>query len=168
MTTLTLRRRRLILVLACALLPSLAFPADATATRRLHALFDSEWAWSMRTYPEWATFVGEYQHGDRLDDASPAAIAAGFAHAREALAKARAIPRAKLSPADASSRDIFIHQLEDTLRFEPFVGYRSLSLGALGGFQTDFADLLRASPVATRAQVQQMLARMQAYPRRVD
>ena len=170
MTTLPIRRRPLILilVLACGLLPLPVFAADAAATRRLHALFDADWAWSMRTYPEWATFVGEHQHGDRLVDASPAAIAAGFAHAREALAKARAIPRAKLSPADATSRDIFIHQTEDSLRFEPFVGYRSLSLGALGGFQTDFADLLRASPVATRAQARQMLARMKAYPRRVD
>ncbi len=152
--------------------PLLARAADPAAetvtTRRLHALFDAHWAWSMRTHPEWATHAGEHQHGDRLRDASPAAIAAEFAHAREVLAQARAIARTGLSAVDAVSRDIFIHQAEDTLRFEPFVGFRSMSLGALGGFHSGFAGLLRASPMATRAQAGQMLARMRAYPRRVE
>ena len=148
-----------------------ADPPDAGSAAeavRLHALFDADWSWTMRTYPEWATFVGEHRHGDRLRDASPAAIAAEYAHARVALVEARAIPRGALSTADATSLDIFIHQAEETLRFEPFVGFRSLSLGALGGFQSGFADLLRASPVATRSQVDQVLARVRAYPRRVD
>jgi uncharacterized protein (DUF885 family) len=48
------------------------------------------------------------------------------------------------------------------------VGYRSMSLGALGGFQTGFAGLLRAVPVTDREQVEQALARMAAYPWRVE
>jgi len=57
--------------------------------------------------------------------------------------------------------------LQDDLRYEPFAGFRSLSLGALGGFQSNFAELLAASPVDTPAQVEQVLARIAAYPRRV-
>ena len=168
MTPWSIRRRLFILAFATALLPSPVIAADAATTRRLHAFFDAEWQWAMRTYPEWATFVGEHRHGDRLRDASAAGIAAEFAHARQALTQARAIPRAKLSSVDATSLDIFIHRTEDTLRFEPFVGLRSMSLGALSGFHSGFADLLRASPVATRPQAEQMLARMKAYPRRVE
>jgi len=145
-----------------------AATVDAAATRQLHELFDARWEALMQTYPEWATFAGDHRYGDRLRDASPAAIAAEFSASRRALARARAIPRQGLSSRDRASLDVFVHGLEDQLRTEPFVGYRSMSLGALGGFQTGFAGLLRASPATTRVQVEQVLARMAAYPRRVD
>ena len=148
--------------------PALAASVEAPATQRLHALFDARWEALMQTYPEWATFVGDHRYGDRLHDASPAAIAAEFDAARQALVQARAIPRQSLSARDQASLDIFVYELEERLRTEPFVGYRSMSLGALGGFHTGFAGLLRASPAATRQQLEQVLARMAAYPRRVD
>jgi uncharacterized protein (DUF885 family) len=164
-----------LLAVACALpavraaeAPEAVAGIDAATTRQLHALFDARWEALMQTYPEWATFVGDHRYGDRLHDASPAAIAAEFDAARQALAQARAIPRQGLSARDRTSLDIFVHELEERLRTEPFVGYRSMSLGALGGFHTGFAGLLRAVPVASREQVEQVLARMAAYPRRVE
>ena len=143
-------------------------PPDPAQTARLNALFDAEWEADMRRYPEWATYVGDHRYGDRLYDATPAAVAAEFAAARASLAAAQAIRREALSPQDQVSLDVFQHRTKRALSFEPFVGYRSLSLGALGGFQSDFADLLTASPVASRAQVEQMLARMAAYRKRVE
>ncbi|HSM22226.1 MAG TPA: DUF885 domain-containing protein, partial [Rubrivivax sp.] len=148
--------------------PAAAASVDPSATRQLHALFDARWEALMKTYPEWATFVGDHRYGDRLHDASAAAIAAEFDASRQALAQARAIPRAGLSGIDRASLDIFVHRLEEQLRTEPFVGYRSMSLGALGGFHTGFSGLLRAVPAQTHAQAEQVLARMAAYPRRVD
>ena len=145
-----------------------ADPPDPAQTRALHALFDAQWEADMRRYPEWATFVGDHRYGDRLYDATPAARAAEFDSAREALAQAQAIRRDALTAQDQVSLDVFMHGLQRSLSFEPFVGYRSMSLGALGGFQSDFADLLTSSPVASRAQVEQMLARMAAYPKRVE
>ena len=142
--------------------------ADPAETKRLHALFDARWEWSMKTFPEWATFLGEHRYGDRLGDASREADAAVHAMARSDLAAAQAIRRESLSAKDLVSLDIFVLQLQEQLRLEPFVGYRTLSLGALGGFHTEFADLLGASPVARRRDVEQMLARMAAYPKRVE
>ena len=141
---------------------------DPAETRRLHALFDARWEAQMKTYPEWATYVGDHRYGDRLNDASREAVAAEYAGARQALGEARAIRRESLSARDRVSLEIFEHQLREQLRFEPFVGFRTMSLGALAGFHTDLSDLLRASPVARRAQVEQMLARMAAYPNRVE
>ncbi len=142
--------------------------ADPAETKRLHALFDARWEWSMKTFPEWATFTGDHRYGDRLGDASREADVAIHAQARSDLAAARAIRRDSLSPKDRVSLDIFVLQLEEQLRFEPFVGFRTMSLGALSGFHTDFADLLGASPVSQRREVEQMLARMAAWPKRVD
>jgi len=142
--------------------------ADTEETKRLHALFDARWEWSMKTYPEWATFVGDHRYGDRLGDASREAEVAQHAMARSDLAAAQAIRRERLSAQDRVSLDIFVLQLQEQLRFEPFLGFRTMSLGALSGFHTDFADLLGASPVARRSDVEQMLARMVAYPKRVE
>ncbi len=141
---------------------------DAAETQRLHSLFEARWETLMQTYPEWATYVGDHRHGHRLRDASPAAVAAEFAASRRTLDEARSIRREALSAQDRTSLDVFIHRTEDDLRYEPFVGFRSMSIGALGGFQTDLADLMRATPVARRAEVEQLLARQAAFPARVE
>ncbi len=150
--------------------PAAALPAPArspTATA-LHALFDTSWDAAMQRYPEWATYIGDNRWGDRLYDASPENEAAGVADLRRQLAAAQAIDRAALSAKDRSSLDLFIHRQQQWLAMEPFVGYRRMSLGALDGFHTDLADLMKSSPVDTRLQAEQALARLAAWPRRVD
>ena len=71
----------------CASAPPAGAPAPgrppATAAnpsaQALHALFDAAWDDAMQRYPNWATYVGDPRHGDRLHDASPEAEAAGQA-----------------------------------------------------------------------------------------
>jgi uncharacterized protein (DUF885 family) len=156
-------------LVACASPPAAQMPpADSAEALRLHALFEEAWEDNMRRHPGWATAMGDKRYGDRLQDASPEAEAAEFAAARQQLAAAQAIRREALSAKDRTSLDIFIHQLQDDLLFEPLVGVRRMSLGALWGFQAEFAELLNASPVATKGDVEQMLLRLAAYPRRVD
>ncbi len=145
-----------------------ADPPDPVQTARLHALFDAEWEADMRRDPEYATYVGDHRYGDRLYDATPATRTAELAAARASLMAAQTIRREALAPQDQVSLDVFIDAITRTLSFEPFAGYRSMSLGARSGFQSDFAELLAASPVTSRAEVEQMLARMVAYPKRVD
>ena len=138
------------------------------AAEALNGLFDAQWADNMQRYPEWATYVGDNRLGDRLADASPAAEAERYALERQWKAQALAIDPSRLDTKDRTSRAMFIHQIDTELAFEPLVGYRRMTLGALGGFHTEFADLLRASPTDKTEQVEQMLARMVSYPRRVD
>ena len=149
----------------CAASPPLAAGHSATATASpsattLHALFDSAWEDTMRRYPHWATYVGDHRYGDRLPDASPQAEADAYAETRRQLQAARAIPRSALGATDRTSLDLFIHAQEEELLFEPLVGWRRLSLGSQGGFHTEFTGLLQASPTATAAQAQQVLARL--------
>jgi len=160
----------------CASAPPAGAPAPgrppATAAnpsaQALHALFDAAWDDAMQRYPNWATYVGDPRHGDRLHDASPEAEAAGQAELRRQLQALRAIDRTALGPTDRTSHDLFAHGLAEELLFVPLVGWRRLSLGATHGFHTEFADLLQASPADTAAQAEQVLARLAAYPTRVD
>jgi uncharacterized protein (DUF885 family) len=166
-----LRRAALVLwvplCVACASAPPAPTPGDASA-RALHAFFDRHWTWVEAQFPEWGTFRGEHRHGDRLSDVSAAAQARQDADIRAWLAEARALPREGLAATDRVSLDLFIDKMERRVALQPFAGYRSMSIGALGGLQTDLADLLSVTPVDSRLRVDQLLKRLAAMPRRMD
>ncbi len=158
-------------LVACGTPPG-ARPAAAavvpTPAQTLQALFDADWDQDMRRYPEWATYVGDPRFGGRLHDASDETEAQSYAETRQRLAQAAQINPATLDDKDRMSLALFVHEQQDRLDFEPLVGLRRLSLGAIGGFHTAFAGLLRASPAGTAGEAEQVLARLAAYPRRVD
>ena len=145
-----------------------AADADPQETRKLHALFDTQWEELARRFPEFATYRGDYRYNDRLSDVSPEAVAAFDARSREWLAEAKAIRRERLGPTDRVSLDMFTGAREREVAQQAFPGWRSLRIGVLGGPQTDLANLLQVSPVARREQVEQMLTRLAAYPKRMD
>ncbi len=159
-------------VVATAVLVWIGFAAPpalaAGASERLHALLAEYWEQTARDQPEWATWRGDHRFDDRLTDASPAERDARDARQRAWLAAARAIDRTALPPADRVSLDVFVHERADDVAFQAFEGWRTLGLGALGGLHTEFADLLRAMPMATPAQAEHALARLAAWPRRVE
>jgi uncharacterized protein (DUF885 family) len=142
-------------------------PTSATG-QRLHALFAEAWEDGARRFPEFATFRGDHRFDDRLSDRSPQAVAADEAAQRELLKRARAIDRGALSEVDKVSYDLFVQGIEDQLALNQFEGYRSLSLGALWGFQSGLSFLMRQSPSASEKDLRNILARYAAFPKRVD
>lgn len=161
---------RLLLAFVCgALISSHALAdADPRETAALHALFDAQWEAATQRYPEWATFRGDLRYDDRLTDNSEAAIAAWDARVRAWLGQAQAIRRDRLAAGDRLSLDLFVERLRDEVEMQQFTGFRDLRLGSLGGAQSQFAELMKATPVRNREQVEQLLRRMAAYPRRMD
>lgn len=142
--------------------------ADAAETARLHALFDADREWAMRTFPEWATFSGNHRYDDRLSDQSRAARDAVDAHELETLAKLETIDRAKLSATDRVSFDLMLAKTREDIEGQQFRGERALVLTAQDGPHLGFASLMQASPAATEADLKNVLARMAAFPRKVD
>ena len=141
---------------------------DPLQTAALHALFDRQWEDSLRRYPEGATFRGDLRYNNRLADQSPKARADFDAQVRDWLAQARAIRPERLGAGDRLSLALFTTEMQREVELQPFTGYRSLRMGALGGVQTDFAELMRVTPMRNSEQVQQLLARMAAYPQSID
>ena len=167
-----LRARAWFICLIC--LACLAWPAaaqttpDPAETQRLHTLFARHWEDLACEYPERSTFRGDHRYGDRLMDASAAAVERRDAWTARTLAEAKALRPEALSPLDRSSLDLFIYNLEQELRLNAFDGYRQMSLGSLFGFQARLAGLLRMSPARNPADAEAILARMAAYPKRLD
>lgn len=155
------------LALALSLAPARAAP-DAEETRRLRELFERRWEELARLEPEWSTFRGDRRYDDRLSDASPSGIAARDEALRNTLTEARSIRRDRLGPADQVSLDLFIDNGERIQAIDAFEGWRRQSISSSFGFQSQFADLLREMPVDSPQRAEHVLARMAAYPRRVD
>ena len=153
-------------LLAAALLG--AGLAAAQPAQTLHALFAEYWETTARDVPEWATWRGDHRFDDRLSDTTPAARAARDARAQEWLARAQAIDRAALSPTDRVSLDIFVHARAEEVAYQAFEGWRTMSLASDGGFQTELPELLGVMPADTVPQLEAVLARLAAAPRRID
>ena len=157
-------------LLALPALPGCAAQAtpDAQEAAALHALFARQWDWFARSFPEFGSYRGDHRFGDRLTDASPEAIAERDRQVATFLTQALAIRRDRLGPTDRVSLDIFIDGQQRQVDSAAFPAARGMSLRALGGPQNQLAELLQLMPVQTAAQVEQMLARLAAYPRRMD
>lgn len=152
---------------AQAVQPATGATASAES-RALHALFERHWAWSAEAFPEFATRRGDHRFGDRLNDISEATQALRDREVAAFLAEARAIAADGLSPSDRLSREMFIGNLQRQVEQAAFPAARGMNLRALGGPQNQFAELLQLMPTRSAAQVEQMLARMAAYPRRME
>jgi uncharacterized protein (DUF885 family) len=156
------------LLFAFAAAGALAQSAEHAETRKLHDLFEADWEWSMRTFPEWATHVGDHRYGARLNDRSLESEGGEYAYARDRLARLRAIDRSRLASADRVSYDILVSRTTDWLEWEKHRGLRMLSLTGQDGVHLGFAELMRVSPAATEADARNLLERMRAFPATVD
>ena len=164
-----LRAFALTVCLAGIVPPAAALSAPGpAAAQRLQALFARHWEESAARFPEWATWRGDHRFGDHFTDMSPAGRAAHDAWTRGWLREVEAVPPQALSATDRVSRELFIHDMTQNVRQQAYPGWRSRSLVSQWGFQSRLAGLLQSSPVSTAAEMRQMLARLAAYPTRVD
>jgi uncharacterized protein (DUF885 family) len=132
------------------------------AAKALHALFDTEWDYTMEQYPTFASTLGDRRWNDRWDDDSLEAIVKRQTHRTETLARLGKIDRAQLSTADQLNYDLFKKDLEmDAEGFK----YRMylMPINQRGGIQTadELTELLRFQTVKD---YEDWIARLRAFP----
>jgi uncharacterized protein (DUF885 family) len=142
--------------------------AALTPTAQLKALFDAHWEWTLRNHPEWATSLGDHRFDARWTDNSAAAIAQRDAHAREMLARVQRIPRDRLIGEDRVSHGVFMQQQQMAVEAQKFPVLNTRVLSAMGGIHLDLTQVMKEMPLRTEADVRRLLARIAAYPARVQ
>jgi uncharacterized protein (DUF885 family) len=168
------------------LLPSACRPASAEPpaageeAAKLHALFEQEWQWTLREYPEIATAVGDNRFNDKLTDLSAPAMEGRKAHERDVLERLRAISRDRLSGQDVVSYDLALHDAEQDLAFQRFPAGKipsggewltyaeSMPVSQMGGVHLDIPALARLAPMRNTKDYDDFLARLAAVPRQID
>jgi uncharacterized protein (DUF885 family) len=99
----------------------MAVAATANAqTRELHALFEAAWEQDLKEDPLQALYYGDPRYARDWPDESPAARQRREAADAANLASLKRIDRAKLSPQDRLSYDLFAWEYEDRLAAVPF------------------------------------------------
>ena len=169
------------LLFACIALTAFAGePNTSTETAKLHALFDAEWEWTLREFPESATRVGDNRYNDKLTDLSAAAIERRKAHEREVLQRIGAIDRSRLSGQDVVSYELFLREAKLTVEQQRFpmgripffsgyiVPYEWQPVSAMAGIHIDIPALPRSAPLRNTKDYDDFLARLVAYPKQID
>ena len=142
--------------------PAPGNPADV----QLGAYLDGEWAYALRTNPEFASSQGDRSGDDQWQDVSLSAQAADLAHGRDALARLQRIDRGALSDGGRLNYDLYAQQLRDQIRGDELETYL-FALNQRGGVQTDstIVDLL---PFDSARDYQALISRIERWPRKVD
>ena len=144
-----------------------AFTGIPDETKKLHSLFDDEWQWTLREYPELATRIGDPRYNDKLTDLTPAAIDKRKAHKRDLLKRIREIDRAGLRSQDVVSYNLFQRETEQSIALQRFPS-EWMPISQMSGVHISIPELPRVAPLRTVNNYDDFLTRLEAYPRHVD
>jgi uncharacterized protein (DUF885 family) len=150
-------------------------PSANGATSEARALFDEQWQWTLREFPEYATFLGDHRYDDRLTDQSSAAVARRRAARAGFIDRAGKIDVDGLDAADRVSLRIFRYQLERMAALDKlcapvsctFDGFWS-PVTQFDGPQFDVPQLVNATRFASVADYEAYIRRLEALPVQLD
>jgi uncharacterized protein (DUF885 family) len=131
--------------------------------KRLHDLFDTDWAYTMANSPETATYVGYPGGQTKWTDLSPAAIAERKRLAQRSLTVLATIDPGQVNGPDRISYDLFKRQTEEAVEGTRFP-LELYQVTPLAGVQQDAAQIFDAMPASTTVQLENELARLRALP----
>ena len=149
------------IVLAVFLLAGAAANASP-GDEALESLMESFWEAEVRAAPLAATLWGETRYRNRVDDLSPAALAARVARFDDTIASLEAIDAQHLSPANRENHAAFAWMLAHERRNQDF-DTRYFTINSLGGWHSGFADLILATPYSTERHYRDLLQRLRGF-----
>jgi uncharacterized protein (DUF885 family) len=141
--------------------------SGGTNGERLHRLFAADWDYSMREYPEAATWFGYPGQGGRWTDLSLAAIGRRNREMENPARVLATIDRSRLSAADQVHHDLFARGVVEALEGRRFRA-ELMPLSQMEGVQQSVAQLLTMMPATSVAEYEDIVARLDGVPQLVD
>jgi uncharacterized protein (DUF885 family) len=152
---------------------------DAAPADVLRAQLDDDWKYWMTQYPEVATAVGYPGQNARWTDYSQPAIAARAAYLKSSVQRVTAIDRAGLGAEDQIAYDLYRDLLEtaaqglefhnDAMPIRGVIPHNlRMPMNQLEGVQQDVPSVIAQMPAATRADYENIIARLQGVGALVD
>jgi uncharacterized protein (DUF885 family) len=132
------------------------------ATTQLYAIFDSEWEWSLKENPTFASYLGDKRYNTLWSDMSLAAIEARRRHREEVFTKLKQVKRGELSAQDKLNYDLFAKEYAESIEAFKYKSHL-LPINQRGGIQTsdELAEFLQFTTVKD---YEDWLARIDAFP----
>ena len=153
--------------------------ASLEAARKFRAYLEEDWKKWMAEYPEMATSIGFPGHGREWTDDSAAGIEARKQHLHESAAALKAISGKALPAGEQINYDLYrelLETAEEGLQYgddtNPFRGVvpRNLwmPMNQMEGVHQDAASALANMPRKNAADYEDILARLEKLPRKVE
>ena len=140
--------------------------ARGNESQRLHRLFDLAWQHENEEHPELATFRGVPGQNGRWTDDSAEAIDRRKQETLSLAQAARSIDRARLPAKDRLDYDLFRRDAEEELEAQKYPR-ELLAITQLSGPQY-LSDVIDVMPARTARDYQDVLARLEGIPRRLE
>jgi uncharacterized protein (DUF885 family) len=132
--------------------------ATAAASEALRSLAARFWDGYLSAYPTWATVIGDRRFDDRLEDVSPAAIAARVEWLDEVAGAAEAIAPEGLSPTERVTRQMLVDEAAGHAA-SIGTGAHEWTVDPLSGPAVTLLDLVDYQPIRTPDDGRAMVAR---------
>src|SRR3954451_7401454 len=115
-----MRTKACFIVAILLLAPAASRAADAELAKRFNDLLASEWEYTLREAPTFASHLGDKRYNDRWPDVSLAAIARRHDHQTGVLAQLDKIDPQKLSAAERLNYQLFRKEITNEVEQHPF------------------------------------------------
>ena len=156
-----------LLVVAAPIIANSAAQDLESRRAALNRLLSDEWEYTLRTYPELATRIGDNRYNDRLIDLSDKAIADRLEHARQALRRFEAVDTTGFPEPEKLNQALMVRDLRDTLESSRFKDWE-MPVTQFGGIHLWYASLTFDTPFRNTKDYEDFLSRLHHMPRALE
>jgi uncharacterized protein (DUF885 family) len=157
-------------IAAAALLAlALAGPvlAQDSADARFKALYEREWTWRQKEYPQFATYVGEHTYDSQLGHVDAASQQRRLKDLQAFQQELQAIDAGQLSAAQQVNYAVYREQLANSIESIRIKAYL-MPMTSDSSFYADLAQMPDSFPLATAQDYRNYLGRLAAIPAYFD
>jgi len=135
-----------------------------TASETLRTLGDDYWEWTLREFPTYATYLGDFRYNDRLTDLSETARERRRRDVQGLLERLGRVDAKALSEAEQVTADILRLKFEEALEDDRHKFWQ-WNVDQMDGPQADFPQIMNYHPPTDEAG---LVARFRAFPAYID
>jgi len=156
------------IVLCCSVTLSAQGSKNLDARRaQLRDAIQAEWEYTLRTQPEFATYIGDTRYNDRLGDYSPEAVAKDVEHAKQQLKLFEAIDTADFPGDEAVNQKLMVRDLREGIEGAQFNEWQ-MPVDQMNGPHLGFASMPRQMPFFSVKDYDNYIARLHQIPKALD
>jgi len=134
---------------------------------QLRDALQAEWEYSLRTYPEFATSIGDNRYNDRLSDYSPAAVAKQVEHAKQQLKVFEAIDTSGFPDEELLNQQLMVRGLRQDVEGAKFNQWE-MPVDQFNGMHLGYASMPQQMPFHTVKDFENYIARLHQLPHVLD
>jgi len=134
---------------------------------QLREAIQAEWEYTLRTYPQFATYVGDTRYNDRLGDYSPEAVAKGVEHAKQQLKVFEAIDTTGFPDDEALNQKLMLRDLKEAIEEAQFNDWQ-MPVDQFNGLHLGLASMPTQMPFTSVKDYDNYIARLHQIPRALE